>query len=378
MAVTYIPKDKPALGSGDMLRFLLYLEQKRTAKEEIGMRKEELAERKEARKGVEEHRAGELELGRDRLAETGRYYDILGRDVDLRAEKQEALLESERQIATAKAAGATEEAERLKRDRDYLDSLPLERYGELRFASEILAGARATQEALREQVTASQLQLQQMRTQVQWQNFVRADIETRLGMIDRFDMAPTDRMTFKSEWKNYYTAKAAGKTTAEMAEMGIRTEAEMLADMREASASWRDVQLKELTAREKREEVIKTREIRERGIEWPPKDKTAYEYGSYLEVDETMRPPGRESPETRYVYYNPIGWGLRTREEEAEAKVKIPSEFQRAGYKLMTEKRATELGVHNEWLRAERTVPSSDNWNVDEATNEAIRRLILE
>lgn len=407
---TIVPAPKQrTFGGGDILRLLLSLEQMRTSKESIALRKEDLAFRREmgeaglalSKEDLELRRElgmGELDVAEERLdLDWGRlkatkgYYDILGRDVDIREKKFALTSELDREIKVAQAMGDKSKARILKMQADYTTKLFKEdpdRFEQLVFSSEILAATRATNRALQEQVRVGQLQIQQQRAQMQYQNFVRLSIQDRLRMVDSWDLPPDVRMTTKSELTGLYKAQAAGKAPAEMAEMaemGIRTEAEIFADVRKSAEAWRELQLKEVTAKEKRAEAEDRREV---GYEeavsriYKPTKMFAdhFEERSWVEYEAGLR----------------RGVIVPVKEIPTPYKIMDPLTFADERKQYITEKRAKELGIHDVWLKApfvdvkaETSVldfvrqtgeagSTPGEWDVNDATNRAVRELLEE
>jgi len=198
-----------------------------------------------------------------------------------------------------------------------------------------------------------QTQMRVMDTVRKQQEQVRKGIESEVDAVYASGLPADEAVPTARSLKQSLTAIAQGNFNPEIME----TPADIYVGMREGVRQERDRLLKETEAKEKRAEVAKTGEIRERAVEWPPKDKSMYEYGSFLEADLAVK-NRQDQPELRYVEYDPLGWGVGRVKKDITG-VAVPSKYQRKGMKLMTERRAMALGVHDEWLKSGQPITST-------------------
>lgn len=172
------------------------------------------------------------------------------------------------------------------------------------------------------------------------------DIDSEIGAIYGTKDLPADmKILFGKEMKDTLSSIASGEFDPNT----MRDPTEIRMNMAEEMSKERDRVLELELGKEKREEEAKARGFREKEALSYEVTKEKYEYGSLLET-ETARENLQRAPEVRYVYYDPAGWGVR--ERKGPTGLRIPPAYQGAGYKLMTEKRAKELDVHDEWLAA--------------------------
>ncbi len=185
-----------------------------------------------------------------------------------------------------------------------------------------------------------------LRTQMSVQKNIRDSIDKGQDAIYSIENLPADlKLMYGREMKNTLTGIAIGKFDPNT----MRTPVQIQESIREGIEKERDRLLSVKVEGEQRVAETKAKGARESTAAQFETDKEEFEFGSLQEV-ETARMNLQATPEVRKVYYDPKGIGIRTKTDDKGRR--IPPAYQKGGYKWMTERRAVELGLQEDWASA--------------------------